>query len=217
MEVPSGAGLGGSAALSVAILRAMDAQLQRHSSYYELLDASLAWERVFHGNPSGVDSAMAITGGLAWYRRGEPLAPIRNARVLQLVVANSGARGDTVAMVSSVARQHQRDPAKAEQSFDAIASLVTNGKRALETGDQRDLGQLMDLNQQLLNTFMLSTTRLEELCQAARAAGALGAKLTGSGGGGCIIALAADSGAAAEIAQALRAHAADVFVMEVTP
>jgi len=216
MEIPGGAGLGGSAALSVAAIRACHAALGVSASDDEVIALSLAWERVFHGNPSGIDSAMATRGGLALYRRGEPLAPVSAGGALALVVANSGEHGSTHAMVASVGRQHARDPIKTDQIFDAIAAVVQNGKTAIEAGEHARLGQLMDLNQTLLNTLMLSTSTLEAMCQAARAAGALGAKLTGGGGGGCMIALGRDAAHAEVIAEGLRTRGHDAFVVEVT-
>jgi mevalonate kinase len=217
MQIPGGAGLGGSAALSVAVARAIDAQLGLARSSEDLIEASLTWERVFHGNPSGIDSAMAVRGGLALYRRGVGLAEIHARSPVWLVVANSGEHGSTKSMVESVARQHTRDTPKAEQIFDAIAALVQNAKSALEDGDHARLGQLMDLNQTLLNTLMLSTSKLETMCHTARSAGALGAKLTGGGGGGCMIALAADARASDEILRALSASGDAAFAVEVTP
>ena len=216
MQIPGGAGLGGSAALSVAVLRAADACLGSRRTTAEEVEVSLAWERVFHGNPSGIDSALAAQGGLALYRRGEPLQSLRAARPLALVVANSGEHGSTKLMVESVARQHARDPVKADQIFDAIAALVQNAKSALEDGDHARLGQLMDLNHTLLNTLMLSTSKLEEMCRIARGAGALGAKLTGGGGGGCMIALGRDPGAAEQVGAALRGAGYEAFSVEVT-
>lgn len=215
MQIPGGAGLGGSAALSVAVIRALAAALSITHTDEELVDASLAWERVFHGNPSGVDSAMAVRGGLALYRKGQPLSALRLGRVLCLVVGYSGDHGSTKAMVESVARQHARDPEKAQQIFDAIEALVNNARSALELGDHARLGQLFDLNQKLLNTLMLSTSKLEAMCSIAKTAGALGAKLTGGGGGGSMIALASDASAAGNIAEALRTAGYDSFVVEV--
>ena len=75
------------------------------------------------------------------------------------------------------------------RSFDAIDSLVQNARLALEAGDHVGLGKLMDLNQVLLSGLMVSTEEIETLCSLARASGALGVKLTGSGGGGCVVAL----------------------------
>jgi mevalonate kinase len=216
MEIPGGAGLGGSAALSVAVVRAIDAVLDTPQDSEALVAASIAWERVFHGNPSGVDSAMAVHGGLARYVRGQPLTHVRGGKPLQLVVGNSGEHGSTKSTVASVARQHARDPIKTEQIFDAVASLVNNAQSALEAGEHTRLGQLMDLNQKLLNSLLLSTTKLEEMCQIARGAGALGAKLTGGGGGGCMIALAADVTGSERIARALSDAGFAAFAVEVS-
>jgi mevalonate kinase len=216
MEIPGGAGLGGSAALSVAVVRAIDAAFDTPQEPDALVAASIAWERVFHGNPSGVDSAMAVHGGLARYVRGQPLTHVRGAVPLRIVVANSGEHGSTKATVASVARQHASDPAKAEQIFDAIAALVNNAQSALEAGEHTRLGQLMDLNQQLLNSLLLSTTKLEQMCSIARASGALGAKLTGGGGGGCMIALASDVTTSERIARALSDAGYAAFAVEVS-
>jgi len=219
MEIPGGAGLGGSAALSVAVIRACDSVLGVTRTLDETIELSLAWERVFHGNPSGVDSAMAARGGVAVYRKGQPLAPHRVGANLSFVVAHSGEHGSTKAMVASVARQHARDPQKADQVFDAIAAIVENGMKAIERGERENFGQLMDLNQKLLSSLLLSTSKLELMCNTARDAGALGAKLTGGGGGGCMIALGRDAAHAQELAQVLgglggQGHTS--FVVEVT-
>ena len=216
MQIPGGAGLGGSAALSVAVIRALADALGYALTDPEVVEASLAWERVFHGNPSGIDSAMAVTGGLSLYVRGQPLARVSAARGLHLVIGNSGEHGSTKAMVESVARQHARDPGKAEQVFDAIAALVNNARAALTAGDHARLGQLMDLNQTLLTSLLLSTAKLEQMCQLARSAGALGAKLTGGGGGGCMIALAADATATLPIVRALSDAGFTAFAVEVS-
>ncbi|MET0388716.1 MAG: mevalonate kinase [Polyangiales bacterium] len=218
MEIPGGAGLGGSAALSVAVIRAMDDALGTPRSDEDALAASLAWERVFHGNPSGIDSAMALGGGLQLYSRGQTgpsLQPVRASRGLHLVIGNSAEHGSTKAMVASVAWQHAQDSAKAEQIFDAIAALVLDAKSALEAGDHVRLGELMNANQTWLDALRLSTERLDRMCGLAREAGALGAKLTGGGGGGCMIALARDAAATESIVRALSDAGYQAFGVEV--
>jgi mevalonate kinase len=215
MALPGGAGLGGSAALSVAIVRALDDALGVRRGAPAVAEAALAAERVFHGNPSGIDTAMATSGGVALFRKGQPLQPLRLARPLTLVVGHSGEPGSTHETVASVGRQHARNPAKVDEIFDAMQALVENARLALETGAMADLGQLMLLNQKLLNALLLSTGRLEEMCNTALQAGALGAKLTGGGGGGCMIALCQDAGAAAQVLVALRALGRESFVAEV--
>lgn len=189
VRLPSGAGMGSSAALGVALLRAMDEARGLQRSDHELCERSLAWERIFHGNPSGVDNAMATYGGIALFRKGEGLTRVVPRHRPRLLAGYSGSPGPTIEMVASVARQYERDPARIGKLFDAIEALVNYGKVALEHGDLKGLGQLMTINHKLLSALLLSTDTLEEMIAAALAAGALGAKVTGGGGGGCMLAL----------------------------
>lgn len=203
VALTAGSGHGCSAALGVAILRALDAQEGVTRSDEETRTVADAWEKTFHGNPSGIDVALATSGGVVEFVRGGSLRRIQCAKPLHFVVADSGVKSSTKTMVEEVARQYARAKARIEQTFDAIAALVRNARLAMEAGDIRALGQLMDLNQGLLSSLMVSTEKLEELCRVARENGALGAKLTGSGGGGSIIALATTADHAAAIAEAL--------------
>ena len=215
LELPAGAGLGASAAMGVAVSAALDQHLGVARTPEERATQTLAWERVFHGNPSGVDNTMAAVGGVAFFTRGQPLEPVRVRRPLVLVIGHSGEASETKLMVGLVAQQLEREPKRIGELFDAIAALVRNGRLAVEAGDLRALGQLMDMNHGLLSALMLSTPRLEDLCHAAREAGALGAKVTGAGGGGCMFALAADTSAAHTILAALQSLGAESFITEV--
>ncbi len=213
VELPAGAGLGCSAAIGVAVLDAIDEALDIDRPREELAEQALAWERVFHGNPSGIDNTMSAVGGVALYRRGEPLRPLVSNKPLHLVIGYSGESSSTKEMVASVSRQLERDRARVQKSFDAIEVLVNNAKLAIEAGDHVALGQLLDLNHSILASLMLGTTRLERMCQTAREAGALGAKITGAGGGGCMFALAAKREGAQKVQEAL---GSDAFIAEVT-
>lgn len=213
-DLPAGAGLGASAAVGVAVIAAIDELLGIARTPEERGAYALSWEKVFHGNPSGVDNTMASCGGIAVYVRGQPLEPVRPRRPIPLVVCYSGESASTKTMVESVARQHERDRARVEEIFDGMAALVRNGKLAVENGDFQALGQMFDMNQMLLASLLLSTERLERLCGAAKAAGALGAKLTGSGGGGCMIALVPDVDRAEPVLRALRDEGGEPFVAE---
>lgn len=213
VELPGGSGLGSSAALGVAVMRAIDALRGVSRDEASQLEISLAWERVFHGNPSGVDNAMAIAGGLGWYVRGEPITRVRARRVIPLVIGDSGESCSTKITVAEVARQHEKNPARMEKQFDAIAAIVRNGRLAAEAGDLRALGQLFDMNQSLLAGMLISTQTLEEMIGTARAAGALGAKLTGGGGGGCMIAICEDRETADRVRDAIaHEHGKRAFV-----
>ena len=190
VDLPAGAGLGCSAAIGVAVLDAIDEALGIERSRTDLAKAALAWEKVFHGNPSGIDNTMSAIGGVALYRKGDELRSLHSNKPLHLVVGYSGEPSSTKEMVASVGRQLENDPERVNKAFEGIEVLVRNAKLAIEAGDLVALGQLLDLNHTILSSLMLCTTKLEDMCQAARRAGALGAKMTGAGGGGCMFALA---------------------------
>lgn len=189
MHLPGGGGLGSSASLGVACARALGSLRGAPLETGELLDAALAWEKVFHGNPSGVDHTLAALGGVGTFVRGEGLTRLTPRSPFRLCIADTAERGSTKEMVAAVARLKERRPEVFAKTLDGIASLVRNAALAVTAGDLRALGQLMDMNQLLLGSLFVSTERIELLCRAARDAGALGAKLTGAGGGGCVIAL----------------------------
>jgi len=214
-DLPGGAGLGCSAAMGVAATRAIDKLLGLKRDAIAIAEASMAWERVFHGNPSGIDSAMAARGGIAVFYRGQPLQMV-NVKVLPLmVIGHSGESASTRGMVEGVARLHKRSPSALEEVFDAIAELVLQGRGALEAGDLSGFGRLMDRNQQLLERLEVSTDTLRKMCEICRAAGALGAKLTGGGGGGCMIALTADEQVSINVINALSERGYQAFAAQV--
>jgi len=196
LEMPAGAGLGASAALGVAIARAAlevvapELDLALPASRARVLAAAAAWERVFHGNPSGIDAAASECGGCIRYSRETGPLPVPLGRPLPLAIAVAGPPASTREMVESVARLSTRRPDLVGKAVTGITALVENARLCIEAGDAPGLGKLMDLNQMLLSGLMVSTEGIEQACATARAAGALGAKLTGAGGGGCVIALA---------------------------
>jgi mevalonate kinase len=212
-DLPPGGGLGCSAAMGVAIARAID----HHASDDLLQERAMAWERVFHGNPSGVDAAVAARGGCVFFRRGEALEPLAARGTLHLCVGSTGTASSTKIMVDAVARLRARRPSVVEQSFEAVRSLVHGARTAIESGDRFALGRLMDLNQTLLTALFVSTPDIERLCAVARGAGALGAKLTGAGGGGSVVALVPSATIASATLAAWRTAGFDGFVTTVAP
>ena len=188
-DLPPASGLGCSAALGVAIGRALGEAAGAPLSLDESIDRAMAWERVFHGNPSGVDATVSARGGCVYFTRGEPACEVFVRDPLVLAIGHTGVGSSTKTMVEAVARLKERRPELVAKSLEAIRVLVRNARLAIEEGDLVAVGQLMDLNQMLLSGLLLSTTEIEQLCAVARARGALGAKLTGGGGGGCVIAL----------------------------
>lgn len=211
MRLPAGAGMGSSAALGVAVLRALDEVRDLTRDDAEIYERSLAWERIFHGNPSGVDNAMATWGGVALFRRGRPLERVLPATPIRIVAAFSGASSSTAEAVASVARQLAGDPARVGRLFDDMEALVLAGRRALEAGALSELGRLMTANHALLQALSLSTPALDDMIAAAMAAGALGAKVTGAGGGGCMIALTDSDLGHTRVTEAMRTLGRDVY------
>jgi mevalonate kinase len=201
-DLPLGAGLGSSAALGVAVARAALAAAGAPATDEAAIARATAWERVFHGNPSGIDTAAAALGGCFRFTRAEGARPIAPGCEVILCVGLSGASASTRAMVEGLARLRARKPEMVDRSIAGIAALVENAALAIEAGDLVGLGKLMDLNQMLLAGLMLSAEPLEDLCAIARRAGALGAKLTGKGGAGSVIALTGDDEAARAVLSA---------------
>lgn len=190
--IPTGAGLGSSAALSVALVRAIDQSLRLGLSAAQVGDAALAAEQVFHGHPSGLDHTIAQHGGFGLFRRGHGLTPLPGTPELRLCIGHTGRARDTKGRVARVAELHREDPTATGACFARVAALVEQAVAALRRADLSALGAAMNENQGELGRLEVSCPEIDEMCRLARKAGALGAKLTGGGGGGCVVALAGD-------------------------
>ncbi|MGA0840720.1 MAG: mevalonate kinase, partial [Pseudomonadales bacterium] len=201
-HVPRAMGLGGSAALAVAIIRALDRAFRLGLSDEAINGHAYECERFAHGTPSGIDNTLATWGRPILFQRGlgrgSDDAPELNAnRVeplviggsLPLVIGITGKESLTANTVARVRAIHAARPARYDAIFDQIASLVRSALVTLREGNLTELGELMNLCQGFLNALQVSSPELEELIHIARAHGAIGAKLTGGGGGGSIIAL----------------------------
>jgi hydroxymethylglutaryl-CoA reductase len=154
-------------------------------------DLAYVSEEIAHGKPSGIDNTMATYGRPMLFRRGTPplVQPLTLPKPLTFVVGLTQSEGLTAKTVGDVREAHDRNPQLYEKIFDDIDALVLQAVPALERHDLVTLGDLMNICQGLLNALQVSTPDLERLITIARGAGALGAKLTGGGGGGAMIAL----------------------------
>jgi hydroxymethylglutaryl-CoA reductase len=213
-DVPRGVGLGGSAALAVAIVRALDLHFRLGLSDAEVNELAYLSEQNAHGSPSGIDNTLATYGRPLVYRRGTPplVEPLNLPRPLPVVVGVTGSEGLTARTVANVAEARNRNPRLYEKIFDDIDALVLQAVAAIQDQRLDVLGDLMNVNQGLLNALQVSTPDLERLVDAAREAGALGAKLTGGGGGGAMIALC--DGDTAPVQQALDRIGARTFAFQ---
>lgn len=190
-NVPRAMGLGGSAALAVAIIRALDQHFALGLSDEEVNNLAFEGEKVAHGTPSGIDNAVATFGKFLLYRSGDTpqITELRVERPIEAVIGMSGVESLTAKMVARVRDGWTKNKGLYERLFDQIDSLVLRGVKAIESYDLEQLGDLMNICQGLLNSIQVSSWELEELIQIARENGALGAKLTGGGGGGSMIAI----------------------------
>ena len=213
-DIPPGRGLGSSAALSVAVLRALAAAAGRTLDMATTLAQGRVLEQIFHGTPSGVDPAAAALGTCFRFVRGEPplVTPIVPAWPIRLVVAYGPRPRSTGEAVGGLRERWQADQVRYERLFDEVAAIVDAGITAFERGDLPGLGAAFDRNQTALEALGVSHREVESLIARARDAGALGAKLTGGGGGGAVIAVGDDAEA---IASGLRRGGAKTFIVDV--
>lgn len=190
-EVPRSMGLGGSAAMAVAIVRALDKHYRLGLADEEVNRLAFEAEKIAHGNPSGIDNTLACYAKPLVFRAGNPpLVETLNIKTpIPMVVGMTGYEGLTAKTVGRVNAAWQQDRKLYERIFDQIDTLVLRGVQAIQDEDLVTLGQLMNICHGMLNALQVSTPELEQLVDIARANGALGAKLTGGGGGGSIIAL----------------------------
>jgi mevalonate kinase len=188
-DLPAGVGLGFSAAAGVALARAVERCLGGDAADRAVERRAMAWEAVFHGNPSGIDVAAALHGGLLRFSRSEPLRRLDAPRPIELCIGLTGGASATHEMVARVAAVRQGDRARFDQALHRLSGLVLEAQQAIAQADGVALGARMTQAQGELARLNVSSAEIETLCEGARAAGALGAKLTGAGGGGAVIAL----------------------------
>lgn len=209
--IPPAAGLGSSAALAVALIRAIDDAFALDLDDQAINALAFECETLVHGTPSGIDNTLAVFGKAIVYRKEGPdrmreLALDANP---PLLIVASGTRGGTREQVEGVRKRRQHDEEAYDRIFAEIGNLSLAGAEALTRGDYKRLGSLMNIGHGLLNALQVSTPLIEEVVDIARASGAAGAKLTGAGGGGCVIALC--PGTIGAVADAMIASGFDVI------
>ena len=187
--IPIAAGLGSGAAISVAMARALAAFLGRKLSDEQVSTIAYQADQKYHGTPSGIDNTVITYAKPVYFVRGLPFETLSVGAPFTLVIGNTGIASPTAITVGEVRQRHQADPAAFEQLFDAVGTIARQGRQAIESGQIDQLGPLMDQNHALLQTMTVSCPELDRLVEAARSAGALGAKLCGGGRGGNMIAL----------------------------
>lgn len=203
-DFPHARGLGSSAAASGAVIRAVLDACRRDASADELFALTQMAERVAHGNPSGLDAAATSSSSPIRFQGGRMRPVSQRIAHAHLVIADSGVQGSTREAVSGLRRRYEQDAEGTGPLIDGLGALARTAITALHDGDAPALGEAMNRAHTVLAGLDLSLPVLDRLVGAARRAGALGAKLTGGGLGGCVIALTGSEGAADRVRSALR-------------
>ena len=187
--IPVASGLGSGAAVSIAILRALSTFLGQPLSDRVVNDLAYEVEKLHHGTPSGVDNTVIAYQQPVYYVRGSPIETLSVPAPFTFLIADTGIPSPTSITVGDVRKSYQDNPSEYAKMFAAIGKLVESARGAIERSDLQELGNLMDENHRYLSKLGVSSPELDRLVAIARQAGALGAKLSGGGRGGNMIAL----------------------------
>ncbi len=206
-EIPVASGLGSGAAVSTAIVRVLGSAAGRVLASGDVSRIVFEVERIYHGTPSGVDNTVIAHEQPVYFIRGYDPEILAAGAPMHFLIADSGVRSETRDAVGGVRERRRADPARYEGLFKFIGALAAKGREYLEDGDREMLGQTMLECHGMLEAIGVSTPGLNRLVAAARNAGAFGAKLSGAGLGGNVIALI-DPPNCAAVESALRASGA---------
>ncbi len=187
--IPIASGLGSGAAVSVALARGLAAFFEHALSAADISALAYEIEKLHHGTPSGIDNTVIAFEQPVYFVRGKPIESFRVARAFAIAIADTGVAAPTKIAVGDVRRAWEQDRARHEALFDEIGGIAQRARQAIETGAPVLLGALMNANQAVLRALGVSSPEIETLVAAALGAGARGAKLSGGGRGGNVIAL----------------------------
>ena len=201
--IPAERGMGSSAAVAVATIRALFHYFEASLSNDVLLELTNISETIAHGNPSGLDAAMTSSNSPLYYVKGQEFELFPLEVTAYIVVADTGITGQTKEAVENIAQLYLTVPEKTDQSIKQLGQLAKQAKLAIEQDQASELGDYMTQAHKILNSLDVSNQELNNLVQTALESGALGAKLTGGGRGGCMIALAKNKSTANQLAKDL--------------
>lgn len=208
-SIPAERGMGSSAAVAVATVRGIFDYFDTELTQSKLLELVNTSEKIAHGNPSGLDALMTSSSSPYYFIKGQEEVPLNMVLEAYLVVADTGETGQTKEAVESISQKlQQKNSLHYQFLISSLGDLPKKGKVALETNQATILGNYMTQAHNILKELDVSSEKLDKLVEESLSHGALGAKLTGGGRGGCMIALAMDKKSAHEIAQALEVHGA---------
>ncbi|MBN1486992.1 MAG: mevalonate kinase, partial [Anaerolineae bacterium] len=210
-ELPIASGLGSGAAVSVAIARALAAYLGRELQPQEVSALAYEVEKIHHGTPSGIDNTVIAYEAPVYFVKGQPPEIFVIKEPFYLVIANSGIPSATKQAVMGVRNRRNAKPEEYDTYFNRMGEIANAARTAIEQGDIASLAPLLNENHSLLREIGVSLPELDRLVAVAKNAGATGAKLTGAGTGGNVIALTSPENIASVKAAMQAAGATEVW------
>jgi len=201
--IPVASGLGSGAAVTVALTRALSAHLGYPMPNEEVNAFAYEIEKLHHGTPSGIDNTVVTYAKPVYFVKGQPIKTFTVGKPFTIVIGDTGISAPTKESVGDVRKLWEADKAKWEMIFDNVGKIADDARSAIESGKWNSLGKLMNQNHTLLQEMTVSSLELDKLISAAKKAGALGAKMSGGGRGGNMIALV-EADQAEAVAKSLR-------------
>jgi mevalonate kinase len=214
-SIPVASGLGSGAAVSVALIRALSSFISHPLADDEVNTIAYEIEKLHHGTPSGIDNTVITYAKPVYFIKGQPMETFKVGKPFTIVIGDTGIAAPTKESVSDLRRMWLKDTTKFEELFNEIAQIALIARRSIESGKPESLGDLMDHNHSLLRDMSISSPELNNLVEAACNAGALGAKLSGSGRGGNMIALVDQPNAELVASALMSAGAKNTIITEV--
>ena len=187
--IPVASGLGSGAAVTVALTRALSSHLDYPMNDEEVSAFTYEIEKIHHGTPSGIDNTVVTYAKPVYFIKGQLIETFKVGYPFTIVIGNTGISAPTKESVGDVRKLWEADRVKWENVFDDIGEIAKQAREAIERGKRKELSDLMNQNHALLQEMTVSSPELDALVSAARNAGATGAKLSGGGRGGNMIAL----------------------------
>lgn len=187
--IPIARGLGSGAAVSTAVTRALTEHFSRDLRAQEISRLVYEVEKLHHGTPSGIDNTVIAYERPVYFIRDRKLETFHVGRRLLFVIADTGVESPTGVVVGAVRQAWERSKDRYEALFASVGDIAVRARRAIERGEVEQVGRLMDENHRLLQNMGVSSSELDALVEASRRGGATGAKLSGAGRGGNMIAL----------------------------
>ncbi|MFX0104054.1 MAG: mevalonate kinase [Candidatus Hodarchaeota archaeon] len=207
-DLVAASGVGASAAQCTSLGRALNDSFDLQLSDEEINVAAYEGEKAYHGTPSGIDNTASTYGGLIWFVKNlsggkNTIDLLQSPKKMPLVIANSGITTSTAEVVADVRRLKEENPQKFKNIFNEYEGLAKEAKKALLKGDIFSIGNLMNQNHKLLQDITVSGEINDKLVGIALKNGAIGAKMTGTGRGGLVIALVENEEIQEKIANAI--------------